>query len=68
MAAFELIVHGYHVYKNVWTPAIGKEFGCLQNQSNDHDMHTVAIQGRKDALGNLSCEILIEHCFFLLRA
>ena len=32
MAAFELTVRtavrGYHVYKEVWAPAIGEEFVC----------------------------------------
>ena len=48
-AAFELTVRiavrGYHVYKDIWTPAIGEEFVCCQEWGNDHDRHAVAVHG-----------------------
>ena len=47
MAAIELMVRtavrGYHVYKDIWTPAIGEEFVCRQERGNDHDRHAVAV-------------------------
>ena len=70
MAAFELTVRtavcGYHVYKEVWAPAIGNEFICPQEQGNYHDRHTVSVHKEgEDVLGHLPCEILrvasLEH-------
>ena len=62
MAAFELTVRtavcGYHVYKEVWAPAIGKEFVCRQERENDHDRHAVSVHKEgKDVLGHLPREI-----------
>ena len=58
MAAFELTVRtavrGYHVYKEVWAPAISEEFVCHQERSNDHNRHTVLVhKEREDVLGHL---------------
>ena len=58
MAAFELTVQmavrGYHIYKEVWAPAIGEEIVCGQEQDNDHDRHAVLVhKGGEDVLGHL---------------
>ena len=62
MAAFELTlrmaVRGYHVYKEVWAPAIGEKFVCRQERGNDHDRHTVSVhEEEEDVLGHLPREI-----------
>ena len=63
MAAFELtvqtVVCGYHVYKEVWASAIGKEFVCRQERGNDHDRHAVSVHKEgEDVLEHLPREIL----------
>ena len=62
MAVFELTVRtavrGYHIYKEVWTPAIGEEFVCRQERDNDHDRHAVSVHKEgDDVLGHLPREI-----------
>ena len=59
MAAFELTVrtavHGYHVYKEVWEPAIGEEIVCGQEQGNDHERHAILVHKEgENVLGHLS--------------
>ncbi len=70
-------VRGYHIYKEVWTPAIGEEFVCRQERDNDHDRHAVSVHKEgHDVLGHLPCEIssvafFLEHdgCItYVLRA
>ena len=61
MAAFELTVRtavrGYHVYKEVWAPAIGEEFVCGQDWGNDHDRHAVVVHKEgKNVLGHTPSE------------
>ena len=62
MAAIELTVQtavcSYHVYKDIWTPAISEVFVCGQEWDNDHDRHAVAVHGDgEDVLGDLPREI-----------
>ena len=46
-------MHCYHVYKDVWTHSISKEFICYQEQGNNHVRHIAAVQGGEDVLGQL---------------
>ena len=43
MGTFQLTVqaavHGYHIYKDIWTPAIGEEFVCRHEWGNKQDKH-----------------------------
>ena len=36
-------VHGFHVYQDVWRPAIGEELRCERDEDNDKDRYAVAI-------------------------
>ena len=40
-AAFELTVqtavHGYHVYKDIWSQTVGNEFNCRQQPDKTED-------------------------------
>ena len=61
MAAIDLTVRtavcGYHIYKEVWAPAIGEKFVCGQEWGNDHDRHTVSVHEEgKNVLGHLPHE------------
>ena len=35
----ESVVRGHHVYKAIWTPAIGEELEVRTEDDNDHDQH-----------------------------
>ena len=70
MAVFELMVwtavRGYHVYKEVWAPAIGEEFDCRQERGNNHYRHAVSVRREgDDVLGHLHREVSSVAFFFL---
>lgn len=48
MTAFKLTIHivvsGYHVYEDTWTPTIGGKFNCWQESDNE-DRYTIAVYG-----------------------
>ena len=58
-------VHCYHVYKDVWTHSISKEFICYQEQGNNHVRHAVAVHGGEGVLGQLPRKISSVAFFFL---
>ena len=37
------VVHGHHIYKDIWTPVIGEELTCRREVGNIYDLYTVAI-------------------------
>ena len=40
----KLCVRGYHVYKDIWVAAIGKELPCEQETRNTKDRYAVAVK------------------------
>lgn len=39
----ESIARGYHVYKEIWSAAVGSTLPCLQIRFNTHDSFAVAM-------------------------
>ena len=39
----ESMVRGYHVYKDVWSAAVGQRLPCKQERDNPHDPYAVAV-------------------------
>ena len=37
------MVRGHHIYKSIWTPAIGKDLLLEAEDGNEHDKHAVAV-------------------------
>ena len=37
------VMHGYHVYKDIWKSAHGEEMQCQCEASNVHGLYTVSI-------------------------
>ena len=33
------VIHGHHVYKDVWTPYVGEELPLEQERGNSHDFY-----------------------------
>ena len=56
-------VRGHHVYKDIWTPAIGEVLTCTQELTNVHD---VAVKRSADIVGHVPrsisylCYLFIE--------
>ena len=72
MATFTLTVQtavrGYHVYKDIWAPAIRDELDCRQEPGNEEDSYAVAVYSDSESssvLGHLPREIsrvsFLEH-------
>ena len=43
-AAFyvEVMVRGYHIYKDIWTAVMGEEFQCQWESGNRFDLYAIA--------------------------
>ena len=41
--AMDSCIKGHHIFKNIWTPAIGEQLPCRRQISNNKDWYTVAI-------------------------
>ena len=39
----EAMVRGYHVYKEIWCAAVGKELSCMREVENYRDPFAVAV-------------------------
>ena len=39
----ESVVRGYHLYKDVWSAAVGQRLPCQQERGNPHDPYAVAV-------------------------
>ena len=54
-------VQGYHMYKDIWAPAVEDEFDCWQEPGNKEDSYVIAVYDDSESsavLGHLSREIL----------
>ena len=47
------VVRGHHVYKNVWTPSIGKRLQLRRQDDNDYDDHAVSIVKAETIVGHV---------------
>ena len=41
----ESVVRGYHIYKDIWSAAVGSTLSCRQERFNPHDSYAVAEPG-----------------------
>ena len=39
----EVMVRGYHKYKDIWEAALGENLECQRENGNIHDIYTVAV-------------------------
>ena len=37
------VVHGYHIYKNIWSNMLGKELQYIHEMGNVHDLYIVGV-------------------------
>ena len=57
-------IRGFHVYKSLWTPEIGKELSTVRETSNMHDRFAVTIRKGTLTIGHVPAEISKVCCFF----
>ena len=50
----ESCIQGFHIYKEVWTPLIGKRFVCAHEKSNREDPFAVAMK-RGTKMSDMYC-------------
>ena len=43
MYAFKSMVHGYHVYQEMWVADVGEELSCVKRTENHQDPFSVAV-------------------------
>ena len=61
------MIRGHHIYKSIWTPVVGEELTLQREDSNDHDIHAVAVVNDGDVVGHVPCLISRVSWFFLVR-
>ena len=54
---FELLVRGYHVYKDTWEAEEDEILACIEDQRNRHDPYAVAVMKSKTVVGHLPRKI-----------
>ena len=61
------VIHGYHVYKDIWTAVIGERRNCEREFGNRHDPFAVAIMKDGQVIGHVPrtiscvCTLFIRH-------
>ena len=59
------VIRGYHIYKDIFTPTIGKTFQGRRETDNDHDDYAVAITEDDTIVGHVPRTISVPCDLFL---
>jgi len=59
------VVHGYHVYQDVWNAAPGETLGCSRERDNEHDIFSVAVRKGTNIVGHTPRKISCSCTFFI---
>ena len=71
--SFQCGLHGFHVYKEVWSPTVGEVLRCCHERKNPFDRYAIATMKRLPGqlasctIGHLPREMSQIIRFFLLR-
>ena len=60
------VVRGHHIYKEIWTPAIGEVLHLREEDDNEHDEHAVAVVKASCVIGHVP-RAMSRVCWFFLR-
>jgi len=63
----ESVVRGYHIYKDIWSAAVGTTLPCRQESFNPHDSYTVALIKDDVVVGHVPRNISVACSAFLRR-
>ena len=61
----EGMIHGYHVYKDVWNSNIGEMLPCTIERSNRYDPNAIAVMKGGTVVGHLQRKISFISKLFL---
>ena len=61
----ESVVRGYHIYKDIWSAAVGTTPPCRQESFSPHDSYTVAIIKDDVVVGQVPRNISVVYSAFL---
>ena len=50
-------IRGYHIYRDIWTAAIGEELDCVRESGNIRDRYAVAVKRPGVTVGHLPPKI-----------
>ena len=65
--AMDSCIRGHRVFKNIWTPAMGKQLPCRREIGNNKDWYTVAILRDCTTVGHVPRKISAACALFLQR-
>ena len=60
-------IRGYHIYRDIWTAAIGEELDCVRESGNMRDRYAVAVKRAGVTVGHLPPKISRVCSLFLRR-
>ena len=60
----ETVVHGYHLYMEIWDAAIGETLQCEQEGKNIHTAYAVAVVKGGDVVGHVP-HTISSVCFLI---
>ena len=62
---YSSVIRGHHVYKEIFTPTIGKTLQCRRESGNSHDLHAVATIENDAVVGHVPRNISVPCDLFL---
>ena len=60
----ESAVRGYHIYKDIWSAAVGSTLSCRQERFNPHDSYAVAVIKDDVVVGHVPRNISVAYLQF----
>ena len=60
-------IRGLHVFKNIWTPAIGEQLSCKREIGNNKNQYAVAVLRDHTMVGHVPRKISAACALFLQR-
>ena len=54
--SLESMVHGYHVYQEIWADVVGEVIQCVRETGNHQDPFAVAVVKSSQTVGHLPSE------------
>ena len=62
---YSSVIRGHHVYKDIFTPTIGKTLQCRRESGNSYDLYAVATIENDAIVGHVPCNISVPCDLFL---
>ncbi len=64
---FSSVVHGFHVYRNIWSPKLDEVLICQRDVNNSVDKHAVSVLKNGHTVGHVPREHAKIFNFYLKR-